>query len=59
MLFVSTRGKAPPVSLSQAIRNGAAPDGGLYKPETVPASFAVTSRFAPTGRSTTGKSVSD
>jgi threonine synthase len=37
MQFVSTRGEAASVSLSQAIRNGAAPDGGLYMPETLPA----------------------
>ena len=36
MRFVSTRGAAAPVSLVQAIRNGAAPDGGLYMPEAVP-----------------------
>ncbi|PSJ36736.1 threonine synthase [Allosphingosinicella deserti] len=36
MRFVSTRGEAASVSLSQAIRNGAAPDGGLYMPETLP-----------------------
>jgi threonine synthase len=36
MRFVSTRGEAPAVGLSAAIRNGAAPDGGLYLPETVP-----------------------
>jgi threonine synthase len=38
MKFVSTRGEAPPVGLSEAIRNGVAPDGGLYLPETIPAS---------------------
>ena len=32
MKFVSTRGKSPPVAISAAIRNGAAPDGGLYLP---------------------------
>jgi threonine synthase len=37
MKFVSTRGEAPPAGLSAAIRNGAAPDGGLYLPETIPA----------------------
>lgn len=37
MKFVSTRGRAPTVGLSEAIRNGAAPDGGLYLPETIPA----------------------
>jgi len=36
MRFVSTRGGSPPVSLSEAIRNGAAPDGGLYLPERLP-----------------------
>ena len=36
MKFVSTRGEAPPVSLAEAIRNGAAPDGGLYMPEELP-----------------------
>lgn len=38
MRFVSTRGRAAPAGLSGAIRNGAAPDGGLYLPETIPAS---------------------
>ena len=33
MRFVSTRGQSPAVSLSAAIRAGAAPDGGLYLPE--------------------------
>jgi threonine synthase len=33
MRLVSTRGKAPHVRLSEALRNGAAPDGGLYMPE--------------------------
>jgi threonine synthase len=36
MRVVSTRGKAAPVSLSDAILGGAAPDGGLYLPEAVP-----------------------
>ena len=30
--FVSTRGGSPEVSISEAIRRGAAPDGGLYVP---------------------------
>jgi threonine synthase len=34
--FVSTRGQAAPVGLSEAIRRGAAPDGGLYMPERPP-----------------------
>jgi len=36
MKYVSTRGKAPAVGIGDAIRNGAAPDGGLYMPERVP-----------------------
>lgn len=36
MRFVSTRGKAAPASLSEAIAAGLAPDGGLYVPETLP-----------------------
>jgi threonine synthase len=35
--FVSTRGAAPPVSLSDAIARGLAPDGGLYVPARLPA----------------------
>ena len=34
MRFTSTRGQSRTVSLSEAIRNGAAPDGGLYLPES-------------------------
>src|SRR5580658_8908399 len=37
MQFVSSRGGAPPVSLSQAMENGLAPDGGLYVPTRLPA----------------------
>ena len=37
MKFVSTRGEAPPASLTEALRNGAVPDGGLYMPEQLPA----------------------
>jgi len=36
MLFVSTRGKAAPATLSDAIAAGLAPDGGLYVPEKLP-----------------------
>jgi len=36
MRFVSTRGGAPPISLSAALTQGLAPDGGLYVPETWP-----------------------
>jgi threonine synthase len=34
--FVSSRGAAPPVSLSEAIAQGLAPDGGLYVPTRLP-----------------------
>ncbi|HET9047795.1 MAG TPA: threonine synthase [Chiayiivirga sp.] len=36
MKFVSTRGHAAPVTLSEAIAAGLAPDGGLYVPEAIP-----------------------
>jgi threonine synthase len=36
MRFVSTRGQAPPATLTEALRNGAAPDGGLYMPQELP-----------------------
>src|SRR5215218_5053933 len=35
MICVSTRGKAPAVSLKQAVIAGIAPDGGLYVPATI------------------------
>jgi threonine synthase len=38
--FVSTRGAAAPVTLSEALSRGLADDGGLYVPETLP-------RFSP------------
>lgn len=36
MRCLSTRGKSPPVALSEALRRGLAPDGGLYVPERLP-----------------------
>jgi threonine synthase len=36
MICVSTRGRAPAVSLKQAVIAGLAPDGGLYVPQTLP-----------------------
>ena len=36
MICVSTRGKAPAVSLKDAVLAGIAPDGGLYVPQTIP-----------------------
>jgi threonine synthase len=35
MRFVTTRQEAPPVSFTQALYAGRAPDGGLYVPETI------------------------
>ena len=45
MNYVSTRGDAPPVGFSQAVRAGAAPDGGLYLPEA--AARPPAAAFAP------------
>jgi threonine synthase len=36
LMFASARGAAPPVSLSEAIARGLAPDGGLYIPTRLP-----------------------
>lgn len=36
MRYLSTAGKAPPVSLEEALFSGPAPDGGLYVPERFP-----------------------
>ena len=36
MKFFSTNKKSPPVPFLEAMRNGLAPDGGLYMPETIP-----------------------
>ncbi|WP_458072528.1 threonine synthase [Rhodanobacter sp. BL-MT-08] len=36
MLYVSTRGGSPAVSISAAIAAGLAPDGGLYVPQALP-----------------------
>jgi len=36
MMFVSTRGHAPPTGIDEALAAGLAPDGGLYVPEHVP-----------------------
>jgi threonine synthase len=49
LTFMSSRGTAPPVALSEAIRQGLAPDGGLYLPNRLPrvdlASFAGAARL--------------
>src|SRR5688572_21120267 len=36
MRCISTRGKAPTVSLKEAVVAGLAPDGGLYVPQAIP-----------------------
>jgi len=36
MICVSTRGKAPAVSFTEAVLAGLAPDGGLYVPQSLP-----------------------
>lgn len=36
MKYISTRGKSPAVTSAEAIRNGLAPDGGLYMPDSIP-----------------------
>ena len=36
MNFVSTRGRSQPLNFSSALREGLAPDGGLYVPEAFP-----------------------
>ncbi|MCI0599971.1 MAG: threonine synthase [Beijerinckiaceae bacterium] len=36
MKYISTRGEAPPVSLTEMLLAGLAPDGGLYLPQTYP-----------------------
>ena len=36
MRYVSTRGKAPAATLGRALRDGLAPDAGLYMPERMP-----------------------
>ena len=36
MRYVSTRGGGSPVTLSEAVERGLAPDGGLYVPERFP-----------------------
>ncbi|HUD43651.1 MAG TPA: threonine synthase [Dokdonella sp.] len=41
MNYVSTRGQAPAVSIGAALRDGLAPDGGLYVPAALPRLSAV------------------
>ncbi len=36
MKYISTRGEAPPLSFTQTLLAGLAPDGGLYLPQTYP-----------------------
>ncbi len=42
MNYISTRGQSAPVSAAMAIKQGIAPDGGLYMPESIPALSADT-----------------
>ena len=53
MKFVSTRGKAPKLSFSEALQAGLAPDGGLYVPERFPnfnvSDFAAAKSMAEVG----------
>src|SRR5258708_24893738 len=56
--YVSSRGGASPVALSEAIRQGLAPDGGLYMPNRLPsvdvASLAGLSTLPDIARSALG-----
>ena len=36
MKFISTRGQSEPLSFTEAVAKGLAPDGGLYLPEALP-----------------------
>ena len=45
--YVSTRGGAPATGLSEAIRTGLAPDGGLYLPEALPSALALADESPP------------
>ncbi|MEM9227781.1 MAG: threonine synthase, partial [Verrucomicrobiota bacterium] len=36
MQYISTRGQCEPVSFTEAVATGLAPDGGLYLPESIP-----------------------
>jgi threonine synthase len=49
MRFISTRGRTPPHSFSDAVAAGLAPDGGLFLPETLPDFSAELPRFAALG----------
>ena len=48
MRFVSTRGRAPAMTLVDAVAKGLAPDGGLYVPEAMPRADLEALRKAPT-----------
>jgi threonine synthase len=49
MKFISTRGQTDPVSFTEAVAIGLAPDGGLYLPETLPDFAGELGRFADLG----------
>ena len=46
LAYESSRGGAPPVSLSEALENGLAPDGGLYVPTHLPPADVAAMRGA-------------
>src|ERR1700752_3463827 len=49
MKFVSTRGQAEPVSFTEAVAIGLAPDGGLYLPQKLPALGPYLAKWEPLG----------
>jgi threonine synthase len=49
MKFISTRGQTGPVSFTEAVAIGLAPDGGLYLPEALPDLTGELGRFAGLG----------
>jgi threonine synthase len=49
MKFISTRGQTPPLSFSDAVATGLAPDGGLYLPERLPDISGKLSEWAKLG----------
>ena len=59
MRYISTRGRAPAVSFTQAILAGLAPDGGLYVPESYPDVSAHSATFATDHFSAAGAPVLD
>ena len=46
MRYISTRGRTPPLSFSEAVATGLAPDGGLLVPEKLPAIGGLLAEWA-------------